>query len=123
MEQHACTYSVLIHTIDPWGGVNGQNILRSHVAYQVKRNGPYRLCKHILYPYTHTRPLGWSQRSKHFFLLKVVMLHIKLKEIEPRAPCKHIFYPYTLPQPVGWIKGENNSKGGHVAYQIKGKEV
>ena len=51
------------------------------------------------------------------------MLHIKLKEIERRAPCKYIFYPYTLPQPEGWIKGKNNSKGGHVAYQIKGTEV
>ena len=36
MEQHACTYSVLIHSIDPWGGVNGQNIL---VMLHIKLKG------------------------------------------------------------------------------------
>ena len=50
------------------------------------------------------------------------MLHYKLKGMEHRAPCKHIFYPYTHPQPVGWIK-RKKSECGHVAYQIKGKEV
>ena len=50
MQQHACTYSVITHTLNHWGGV------------------------------------------KHFFL-KVVMLFIKLKEMEHRAPCKHIFCP------------------------------
>ena len=31
----------LTHTLDPWGGVKGQNISseRSHVAYQIKGNG------------------------------------------------------------------------------------
>ena len=37
-------------------------------------------CKHIFCPYTHPRPLGWGQMVKTLFLLKVVMLHIKLDE-------------------------------------------
>ena len=41
MQQDASTYSILTHTIDPWGGVKGQNIFfseSSHVAYQIKGN-------------------------------------------------------------------------------------
>ena len=35
IEHHASTYSVLTHTLDPWGGVKCQNIFSesSHVAY------------------------------------------------------------------------------------------
>ena len=42
IEHHANTYSVLTHTLDPWGGVKGQNNFvseSSHVAYQFKGNG------------------------------------------------------------------------------------
>ena len=61
IEQHASTYSIITHTLGPW---------------------------------------GWVKRSKRF-LLKVNMLHIKLKrDMEHRAPCQHILCPYTQPQLV-----------------------
>ena len=47
--------------------------------------------------------LGWGQKVKAYVLLKVVMLHIKLKGIEHRAPCKHILCPYILPN-LRWGK-------------------
>ena len=40
MQQHASTYSVLTHTLDPLGGDNGQNIFfpeSAHVAYKIRR--------------------------------------------------------------------------------------
>ena len=43
-------------------------------------------CKRIFCPYTQPRPLGGFKISKHF-VLKIVMLHIKLKGMEHRAPC------------------------------------
>ena len=49
----------------------------SHVAYQIRR-AP---CKHMFCSYTHPRPLGRGQRSNISFL-KVVMLYIKIKEME-----------------------------------------
>ena len=60
--------------------------------------------KHIFCPYTHSRPLGWSQKVKAFYFLKVVTLHINLKGRELRAPCNHILCPYIHPQPVGRVK-------------------
>ena len=68
-------------------------------------------------PNTHLQPLEWSQ----IIFLKVVMLHIKLKGIEPRAPHKHIFFPYTHLGPCGGVKKSIHfSESSHVAYQIKG---
>ena len=40
IQHHASTYSVLTHTLDPWGRVKGQYIFfseSSHVAYQIRR--------------------------------------------------------------------------------------
>ena len=76
---------------------------------------------HILSLHTHSTP-GVGSKDKTFFYLKVVLLHIELEGMENRAPCKHIFCAYTHPLPVGWIK-RLKSEYGHVAYQIKGKEV
>ena len=43
-----------------------------------------------------TQTLGsWGWVKGQNILLKVVMLHIKLKGMELRAPCEHIFCPYT----------------------------
>ena len=51
-------------------------------------------------------------------------MHTKLKEMELRAPSIHMFCPYTHPQPVVGLKQiKIISVWGHVAYQIKGKEV
>ena len=30
-------------------------------------------CKHIFCPYTHPRRLGWGQKVKTFFIMKIVM--------------------------------------------------
>ena len=42
MQHYATIYSVVLRTLDHWGGVKGQNIFfseSSHVAYQIKGNG------------------------------------------------------------------------------------
>ena len=86
---------------DPGDGVKiplFQNMVMLHIKLKGIRNAA--TCKHKFCLYTHLRPLGWGQRSKHFFFLKVVMLHIKLKGMESRAPCKHVFCSYTHPRPL-----------------------
>ena len=57
----------------------------SHVAYQIKAdNGSnYLAHRHTLDPGGGG---GGGQNVKLYLFLKVVMLHIKLKEIEHRAP-------------------------------------
>ena len=70
----------------------------------------------------HSRPLGWGKNVKIQLVQNIVMLHIKLKEMEHIAPCKHILSPkLTINLWVG-LKGKK-SGCGHVAYQIKGKYV
>ena len=76
---------------------------------------------HILSLHTPSTPGVGSEGKNIFFLLKVVMLHIKLKGMEYRAPCKHIFCPYTHPQPLGW--GQKVKTFFYVAYQIKGNGI
>ena len=59
------------------GWDRGQNSTFSEyglVDYQIKENDLYSNMVanilpiyHILCPYTHPGPLGWGQRSKHFF--------------------------------------------------------
>ena len=115
-----CTYT---HSRPLGAGSKGQPFLfqRSHVAYQkgMEHNAPR---KHIFCAYTHHLPLGSDQNVKAFFL-KVIMLHIKLKGMERRAPWKSIYCPYTL-APWGLVERSNHfHECGHVAYQIKGKEV
>ena len=99
----ACSTMVVnilhVHTFSTPGlGSKGKNIILmseiSHIAYQMKQNGAWSTMQaHIL-----TAPvLG----SKHFFSLKVVMLHIKLKGKERRGQCKYIFNPYAHTLPVG----------------------
>ena len=106
-EHNTSTYSVLTHTLDLWGGVKCQNIFfaeSSHVAYQINVNGAQSTIQAPI-PYLHTPSTpGVGQKVETFFLLKVVMLHMKLKGIEHRAPCKHTFCPYTHPQTPDGIK-------------------
>ena len=61
---------------------------------------------------------GVGVKRSFFSFLKVVILHIKLKGIE------HIYCPYTHLPPLR-SKGHFFffSESGHVAYQIKVKEV
>ena len=82
IKHHASTYSVLTH-IPPMGveskGQNSTFSERGHVAYQIKWNCECSSMQ-AQCPYTHIRLLGWGQRLKYFFFLKVAMLHIKLEE-------------------------------------------
>ena len=62
---------------------------------------------------------GVGSKCQRIFLLKVVMLQIKLKEMEHRAPCKHKVCPYTHPQTPDGVKRSNLfSESSPVAYQI-----
>ena len=90
---HSSTHSVLTNTLNPDG---------------VKRS-------------KHFETWGEVKRS-NIVLLKVVMLHIKLKGMEHRVPCKHIVCPNTYPQPTDGAKRSNHfiAENSHVAYQIKG---
>ena len=58
---------------------------------------------HILSLHTPFGPRVGS-KGRNIFLLKVVMLYIRLKGMELRVSRKHIFCPYTHSQPVGWVK-------------------
>ena len=78
--------------------------------------------KHILCPYTHPRPLRWSQRSRHFFSESSHDASYQIERNGAQITMQaHILSLHTLNPWVG-LKGEN-SECGHVAYQIKGKEV
>ena len=46
------------------------------------------------------------KEMEHVFL-EGVMLHVKLKGIELRAPCNHLLCPYKYPQPVCQVKWLN----------------
>ena len=50
-----------------WWAKDTTALEHGHVAYQINGITNAATCKHIYCPYTHPRPLGWSQRSKHFF--------------------------------------------------------
>ena len=79
MTQHAITYFVLTHTLDP----------------------------------------GVGSKDKNIFLQKVVMLHIKLNDMEHRAPCMYKFCPYTHPQPPVGVKMSKHSVLKVVMLHIK----
>ena len=64
-------------------------------------------------------PLAGS-KGQTFFLLKVVMSHIKFKGTEHKVPCKHMFCPYTHPQAGSKGLTFFLVESSHVAYQIEG---
>ena len=91
-----------------------------HIKLKGMEHNKRAPCKHIFCPYTHPEP---QMESKgHICFQKVIIVHIKLKEMEYRAPCEHIFCPYTYPRPLRWNKKVKTffSESRHVAYQIKG---
>ena len=59
---------------------------RSHVAYQIKADDAGSNMVANILPTDTLLTQGWGQKVKQYLLLKVVMLHIKLKGIEHRAP-------------------------------------
>ena len=67
---------------------------------------------------------GWDLKFV-FYFSEIAMLHIKLTRIKHlRVPYKQIFCPFTHPRPLGGVKWPKPfSEDGHVAYQIKRKEV
>ena len=58
----------------------------------------------MLCPQTHPWARGWDQRVKPYIFVKVVMLHIKLKEIEHEALWKQICCHFTHQRPLGGYK-------------------
>ena len=70
-------------------GSKGQTICfseSSHVAYQIKADDACSNMVANILPTDTPLTQGWGQKVKLYLLLKVVMLHIKLKRIEYRAP-------------------------------------
>ena len=72
--------------------------------------------------FTHTFDPWGTSNTKTIYFLKVVMLHIKLIEMEKRAPYKYIFCVLAHPQPLDGIKRSTHlfHECSHVSYQIKG---
>ena len=58
----------------------------SHVAYQIKADDAGSNMVANILPTDTPMTQGWGQKVKLYLLLKVVILHIKLKGIEHRAP-------------------------------------
>ena len=74
----------------------------SHVAYQIKADDAGSNMVANSLPTDTPSTWGLGQKVKLYLFLKVVMLHIKLKEIEHRAPWKQICCHYTHQWPLGW---------------------
>ena len=70
MQQHASTYSVLTHTLDPWGGFQRSKHFfseSSHVAYQIRREWSIEHHASTYSVITHPRPLGGVTGQNNFF--------------------------------------------------------
>ena len=97
---HKCSnmqgHILSLHTLDPWGGVKGQNnFFLKVVILHIKLKGmEHRApCKHIFCPLTHTLDPGVESKIKTFFFSESShVVYIKLKPMDPRAPCTYIFY-------------------------------
>ena len=84
MQNYATIYSVVLRTLDHWGGVKGQNIFFLKVVMlHIKLNGMERRapCKHIFCPYTHLQPVGLDQKVKKNSECGYVAFRIKGKEV------------------------------------------
>ena len=85
MEHLGSTYSVLTHTLSPWGYGHKVKIFlflkvgMLHIKLKgMKHRAHASTCSVLTHP---RRPWGYGQKVKSFLFLKLVMLHIKLKEI------------------------------------------
>ena len=95
-----------------------------NVAYQIKAADTCSNMVANALPTNTPLTLGWSQKVKPFFL-KVVMLHIKLKELSIEHHESKYLSLHT-PAIPGWgqkVIYSFLSESGHVTYQIKVKEV
>ena len=78
--------------------------LFDHFTYQTKGNETYNNIQANIMPlYTPLTIAGWVYRF-FFYLLKVVMLHIKLTGMKHKTPCKQILCPFTNPRSLGEVK-------------------
>ena len=69
MQQHASTYSVLKHTLDPCGGVKRSKHCfteSSHVAYQINGNGTQEYHASTYFVLTHSPTPKWGQKVTTF---------------------------------------------------------
>ena len=66
MQRHASTYSVLTHTLGPWGGGQRSKQLffseSSHTKIKGMEHGAP--CKNIFCPYTHHQPVDYKKVKK-----------------------------------------------------------
>ena len=74
------TYSILTPTLDPWGGVKGQNIFffRKVVMLHIELIGMEQRapCKHIFYPNTHPRPPRVGSKDQNKLKILKVPCHV-----------------------------------------------
>ena len=109
-------------------GSKGQTIYfseSSHVAYQIEADDAGSNMVANILPTDTPLTQGMGQKVKLYLLLKVVMLHIKLKGIE-HSTMKASMLSLRTPTTSGvGTKGHFLffSKSGHVAYQSKVEEV
>ena len=85
MQQHGSEYFARRHTLYPRGGVERSKHFLS--KSQIKENGALSTTQAPILCLHTPQPLGWGQMVKTFFILTVVMLHIKLKGTEHIAQC------------------------------------
>ena len=87
MQQHGSIYYVLTHALDPLGRVKTffLKVVLLHIKLMGRQHrapassySAFTPCKLIVCPYTHPQLSDGVNGSKHF-LMKLVMLHIKLK--------------------------------------------
>ena len=72
----------------------------------------------ILFVLTYTLDPGVG--SKEFFFLKVVMLHIKLKEMKRTIKCKQIVCLYKHPLPWMGFKGQTIFPSDRISNEQEG---
>ena len=116
---------------DLGGGGRGQNSTFSeygHVAHHIIGN---RACSNTVHVTTmlsaDTSSIsGAGLKGQNICFSNRSHVHIKLKGMERGTSWKKIFCPYTHPRPMSAVKRGQIfffSESGHVAYQMKGKEV
>ena len=124
MQQHANTYSVLTHTLDPWGGIKGKNSFFLDVMLYIKlKHMEHRApCKYIFCPYTNPQPQIGVKKVKTFFSESSHVTYQIKGNGAKRTMQAHLLSFYTSCTPgVVWSKGQKYfTKTSHVAYQIKG---
>ena len=120
IDHYASTYSVLTLTLDLRHGV--KTFFSEILHIKLKGMEHRATCKHIFWLYTYPLPLGMWSIGQNIFTESSQVVY-QIKGMAHRASHNHIFLPYTNHQYVGRDKRYNKSECGHVAYQIKGKEV